>query len=571
VDARYRRRAAAGRVRWDDPGLAALATVRAAGREPELARHIADEALAGRFRFLNQTRELGLPVPWDRPDLMEALLWKTHLHEFSYAVDLALVGRASGDPRYREGLFALARSWCEAEPIGRRGFHRVAWNERVVATRLVHWAAAGALLGLGPDDSDGEWLGREIVRHALFLRDNLALDLLANHVFRDCSALALADALSGCTPDALSLLEGQAAEQILPDGCHVERSPMYHAVCLGDLVDVHAVLGTRAPTWLGDATRRAAGFLESILLGDGDLPLLGDGWRGEVKVQPLLEQARRVAGPPIAPDHPERSSGLVCLTRGPLRAVGRVGPHGPDYQLGHAHADLLSFDLSAGATRLVTDTGTLQYAGGPARDRLRSTAAHNTVQIDGEELLEAWSSFRTGRRGRARCQARGETGGFAWLWGSHDAYAWLPGAPEPHRLLAVSERAVIVLDAVLGVGRHRMTSRLLLHPDAPSDALRVDALGGAPLVRRRAPLHERFGETRETEQIVLEDEGPLPWVGGFWIDIGGGDAAARTEIARDGDEVRVAVEGSAVRFLLSWRLRPVGAPDPVRIVLGSGT
>src|SRR5690606_14956249 len=145
---------------------------------------------------------------------------------------LATAGRSTGDPRYRSGLLALAREWSEAEPLGRRGSHQVAWNERVVATRLMNWAAAGALLGLRAGEPDADWLGREIVRHALFLRDNLALDLQANHLFRDCVALAAAHAFAGCAPDGLALLEREVAEQILPDGAHYERSPMYHAVCL---------------------------------------------------------------------------------------------------------------------------------------------------------------------------------------------------------------------------------------------------------------------------------------------------------------------------------------------------
>ena len=42
----------------------------------------------------------------------------------------------------------------------------------------------------------------------------------------------------------------QVAEQILPDGCHVERAPMYHAVCLKDLIEVQLLLGAASPVWL---------------------------------------------------------------------------------------------------------------------------------------------------------------------------------------------------------------------------------------------------------------------------------------------------------------------------------
>jgi hypothetical protein len=267
---------------------------------------------------------------------------------------------------------------------------------------------------------------------------------------------------------------------------------------------------------------------------------------------------------------PERHGGLVRLARGAVRAVIRVGPHGPDHQLGHAHADLLSFDLSLGAQRLVTDTGTGMYAAGPARDRLRATAAHNTVQLDGAELLEAWSSFRSGRRGRARCEARGETAGFAWIHGSHDGWRWLDGAPVHHRLLAVGAEAALVVDVVLGGGAHRFESRLHLHPDAPADALSVDALAGA-LVRESAPVHEHFNETREGVVLRSEHEGSLPWIGGWWLRFPARAAAARASLSLDGPVARVELAAAGARIALRWDVGAPRLPTAVAIdVLGSG-
>jgi uncharacterized heparinase superfamily protein len=332
-------------------------------------------------------------------------------------------------------------------------------------------------------------------------------------------------------------VERAVREQILADGAHVERCPMYHAVCLADLVDLRTLLGDASPAWLRGAVARAAGFLDGVLLGDGDIPLLGDGWRGEVDVQCLLAQARALETP-IAPRDAEHASGLVRLERGLLRCVVRAGPHGPDYQLGHAHADLLSFDASLGARRVVTDTGTGAYADGPLRRHLRSTAAHNTVQLDGEELLEAWSSFRSGRRGRARVVARGAQGRFAWLVATHDGYAWLAGAPRPQRLWLVADDELWVLDAVRGSGRHRIASRLHLHPDAAGAACAVTGFGG-PVREAVAPLHEHFDRIREMRELRIEVEAPLPWLGGFRLRFGAGGDASLPSFALDGRIARL--------------------------------
>jgi uncharacterized heparinase superfamily protein len=559
VDRRYRTRAQAlPALRWDHPGLAAVAAFRRDLTSADEARATADAALEGRFTFLSRTEAFGAEVDWFRSDLDTGTrLWKTLLHEFSYAEALARVA-AEGSARHRARLFDLAHHWRISAPIGCEDFARDAWNARASANRLIHWAVAGATLGLSDDDPDAAWLGREIGMHGLFLRDNLELDLRGNHLFRDAVGLVFAHTLVGGVPDALPILEQQVREQVLADGGHLERAPMYHAVCTKDVLEVHLLLGDAAPAWLTDALARMTGFLEDILLGDGEIPLLGDGWLGEVDTPALLAAARaRVVPEPPAAD--ARASGLVPLRVGPWRLTLRAGPHGPDYMLGHAHADLLAFDLSADETRVLTDTGTRLYDAGPERDYLRSTQAHNTVQLDDEEQLEAWGSFRVGRRGRASVRGQGEAGPFRWVAASHDAYRWRPGRPMHHRLIALGEQGGVVLDWVDGSGVHRVASRLHRHPDGAH--VRVVAIGDPALVEQ-APLQERFGETRPMARLVVEAETSLPWAGGWLFgDLAQGQSGL---LEHDGASLSLEVPEHAVG--LRWT---PGAPasDAVRFAL----
>jgi len=572
VDARYRERAERlPAARFDHPGLARVAEFRTANRSEKLQR-VARDALAGRFSFLNRTIAFGGEVDWFRPDLDQARLWKTHLHEFSYAAALAVAHRGSPDAGYRRGLFELVSRWSAAAPIGCPGFALEAWNGRAVATRLIHWAVAGSLLGLDADDAEGLDLGGQIGLHGLFLRDNLELDLRGNHLLRDAVGLVFAHEIVGGVPDALTWLAKQVHEQVLPDGCHIERAPMYHAICLQDLLEVQLLLGADAPRWLGEAVARMAGLLDYLLLGDGDLPLLGDGWLGEIEVEPLLAACRASVGSLPTPADPARHGGIVALERGAVRAVVRAGPHGPDTLLGHAHADLLSFDLSVGTQRIVSDTGTGCYEAGPKRQQLRSTAAHNSLQVDGEEQLEAWASFRVGRRGRARVCGQGSDDIWSWIWASHDAFSWLSGRPVHQRLLAVSERAVLVLDALTGTGRHRVANRLHIHPACPDPGRRVVALGADPRLQR-VPYYERFGETREMTRLDVETSAELPWVGGWLIPVGGEfvDAEASDfscDLRLQGEQLQLRCSG---RFELtgSWDLRAREGTEAVRLCTDS--
>lgn len=549
VNDRYERRAAdLPAHRWDHPGLARVAAFRASQTTAAKAQRVAEDALRGRFRFLNRSADLGVEVEWFRPELDTGTrLWKTLLHEFSFAEDLAQ--SAASDERFRARMFELARNWRATAPIGCPGFARDAWNARAAATRLMHWAVAGSHLGLRADDPDAVWLGRQIGLHGLFVRDNLELDLLGNHLFRDAIALVFADTLVGGVPDALSLLETQLAEQILPDGAHIERAPMYHAICLRDLLEVHLLLGDDAPSWLRDALARMCGFLESIQLGDGEIPLLGDGWLGEVDTPTLIAACRdRVS--PIAPSGDDSASGLVAISAGDWRAVLRAGPHGPDYLLGHAHSDLLSFDLSFGTARIVTDTGTSLYDPGAKRDALRSTAAHNTIALDGVEQLEAWGSFRAGRRGRAQLLGRGSIGNFRWVAASHDAFRWRPGRPMHERLLVIGEAGGVVLDRVIGNAAAPLSSHLHRHPDGHGVPIR--ALTG-PAREEATTLQDRFGEERPMTRLRIDAAGDLPWVGG-WL-FGSLAEAETATLQRTPDTVHLTLAGD----LLDLHWRPAAA------------
>jgi hypothetical protein len=98
----------------------------------------------------------------------------------------------------------------------------------------------------------------------------------------------------------------------------------------------------------------------------------------------------------------------------------------------------LSFLLWHDDTPLIVDTATSTYAPGPDRELERSTRAHNTVVVDGQDSTEVWGAFRAGRRARvtigeaAYLPAAGTATAHARLIASHDGYRWLPGAPS-HR------------------------------------------------------------------------------------------------------------------------------------------
>ena len=98
----------------------------------------------------------------------------------------------------------------------------------------VHWKSGERI------DTLLESLGAQ----AATLERRLEKDLLGNHLLKNIKALLFAGALLETPRSARwwakgeALLEQQLNEQILPDGGHFERSPMYHSQILEDLAEI---------------------------------------------------------------------------------------------------------------------------------------------------------------------------------------------------------------------------------------------------------------------------------------------------------------------------------------------
>jgi len=130
----------------------------------------------------------------------------------------------------------------------------------------------------------------------------------------------------------------------------------------------------------------------------------------------------------------------------------------------------------------------------------------------------------------------------------------------PNRLFMVSASGVLVVDAVLGAGIHRIASHLHLHPELPAGAAHARALG-ASAERRAVPYHERFNETREMTELFVECEAALPWAGGWWIGAAPlGEPAPSLRLEAAVVELRVDAGGP---LELRWDL--AGGPGSVSI------
>jgi uncharacterized heparinase superfamily protein len=321
-------------------------------------------------------------------------------------------------------------------------------------------------------------------------------------------------------------------EQLLADGGNFERSTMYHAIFLEDLLDlinaVRAYEGRVAPavrrTW-EQAALRMLDWLEGMIHPDGGIALFNDAAFGiapEYAALASYAEALGLARSP-APGQAQPAcrawpdSGYMRLEVAHAVAVLDVGPVGPDYLPGHAHADTLSFELSLFGQRVIVNGGTSRYGLGPERERERATRSHSTVEIDGQSSSEVWSGFRVARRANPFGLSTACADGAVAVACSHDGYRRLPGKPVHRRSWTLRDGRLEVADRIQGRCRSAV-ARYILHPDVAVErcgehGFALVLVGGQRCVFKIAGGRGRleparyapaFGTVKETTGIVID-------------------------------------------------------------------
>jgi uncharacterized heparinase superfamily protein len=405
----------------------------------------------GRARFLEVERNVQDPEDWcnERP----GMLWLYNLHYFD-----DLMSPTDGDQERRN----LQEQWMLRWILQNSQGSKPGWDPYPTALRLVNWVRAsleGFELSAAALDS--------MALQAQHLSKRLEYHLLANHLLADAKGLIFAGLfLQGAAADrwfkiGMRLAKKEIREQILADGGHYERSPMYNGVIHEDLLDLIQILQVydrRVPKkWLKKAQEMGA-WSRTMLHPDMDIPFFNDAAFGiAASYENRLAYATELGiEAPLEPQdgiHALKASGYYRLQQGDFVVIADAAEVGPKYQPGHAHADTLSFEMSWRGQRVFVNTGTSRYGKGKQRDYERSTAAHNTVCLNDLDSSEVWGGFRVARRAKVfnietTDRESTEVIPSIRLTASHDGYAKLPGKPIHQRSWAVGPEHVVVEDLI---------------------------------------------------------------------------------------------------------------------------
>jgi uncharacterized heparinase superfamily protein len=423
------------------------------------------------FRFLNVTHQFPDGIDWTCSSVSK--LWRYNLHYFDYALD---------PNRATEWIEAVVTDWIAQNPPSKTD----GWEPYPVSLRVVNWIKFALTRCPGEVDDEKPWL-LSLYQQLDWLDRNVEKEILANHLLKNAKALVMGGSFfAGPTADrwlkkGLLLLLREADEQFLEDGGHYERSLMYHSIAVEDILDVvnlslasSNLLPDHAIEKLTKKCLAGLNFLEEICCPDGEIPLFNDAAFGIAPtVAELSDYGTRILGysplvhgsAPRLIDKP--STGYFGYRSGQDMLLVDAGPMGPSYQPGHGHCDLLSFELVLNGQRIIVDSGVFSYENDALRHILRSTAAHNTVRLDGEEQSDIWASFRVGRRARpGEILLDAQLPDRFYLRGTHDGYRHLPGRPIHERTFDCDVRQRWeITDRIKGEGNHQIESFLHIHPD----------------------------------------------------------------------------------------------------------
>jgi len=449
------------------------------------------------------------------------LVWEPNRHQ--HIVVLARAYRASGNEQYAVAIKEQLESWLDQCPYG----YGMNWRSPMeLSIRLINWVWAIDLT-LESGIFDGAFRDRLFHSLYLHLHEVTRKysrgSSANNHLIGEAGGVFIATSyfpqLSNAAKwqnESFDILCREIELQTFEDGCNKELALEYQFFVLQFFLfcglvgkwcgkdfpphywrNVEQQLlfvgrlqeGGGHPVFYGDADD---GYVLNLgdphtdpkpLLAAGALLLhngLCKGWApdysqtlrwlfGDAGRDKIASGAANNENVPLA-SHAFRDSGFYLLQSGHCNGSDRISVLFDCGQLGfgtiaaHGHADALSFTLRAFGEDILIDPGTFDYFTYPQwRNYFRSTLAHNTMEVDGQDQSVMLGLFLWGKRAAARCLdwQPSATGGM--VKGEHDGYRRLDNPVLHRRTLQLdgAQRLLRVTDEVVTTGHHSI--RLAFH------------------------------------------------------------------------------------------------------------
>jgi uncharacterized heparinase superfamily protein len=457
--------------------------------------------------YNNRERPSDVKVPWE-------------LSRLQWMIPAGQAYLLSGDERYALGVRAVLEQWIDSNPYA----GTVNWACTMeVALRILTWTWFFHVFHGTRAWTDHAFRAKflcALYLHVEFTERHIERsDVNGNHYTADAAGLVFGGLFFGKGRHAerwqgtgWAILSEEIERQVYADGVDFEASVAYHRL-VTELFLLPALyrlkLGLSVHATYRERLEAMAHFATAYTKPDGTAPLWGDaddaralpcggqgindhryligvvgaafdnadllaafsGPREEVFWLLGKEKCESLPRTALVPASASFPDGGFYVMRGARDHVFiDCGPIGLAGRGGHGHNDCLAFEAVLDGIPLVSDCGAYVYTKSYAeRNAFRSTAYHNTPQIDGEEINRfirpdyLWNlhydavpqvvNWHVGER-------------YVIFQGTHGGYHRLPSPVTPRRTILVDleSHALYVGDHFEGSGQHEICVPLHLAP-----------------------------------------------------------------------------------------------------------
>jgi len=396
---------------------------------------------------------------------------------WDYSRGHPLFTNAAADPTQTELCAEFIRRWREANA----NTNGPAWICAMdTAIRAVNWIFADVLFA----GALAAALGRAgfhaaLHQHGQSIWRRLEVRVInSNHYLANLLGLAVVGSIFPDDPQARAWLAFASDEfpralldQTRADGGLNEASLRYHAFVTEMALLFRLTMGRALPPAAETRLRQMCQIVADFEDATGDVFALGDDDSGRVLAVDSASRLGRAAillqlASSLLDERFKRAARNVCRDSGwwIQRAgnftvaldFGGVGLNGLG---GHAHNDDLSICLEWRNRPVIVDPGTFLYTSdSEARNRFRSTAYHNTLQVDGGEQRKLTPSVFA-LPGADKAFNAFTTGEDSWEFRRPDISRVIH-----RRELSVNGAGVRIGDHMEGSGCHRLCWHFHLHP-----------------------------------------------------------------------------------------------------------
>ncbi len=457
----------------------------------------ADNIIQNRFTFLNNlTYQFTGEIDWKK-DPFEYRLWSFNLNYFDYLDDLLNAFFFTSDKRYLDKGYALIDEWIKKNLTV---YDSDLWDPYVTSKRLINWVKFISFCSIHNNTKITNFYVKAISTQLSFLKSNIEYYLGANHLIMDAKGLIFGGCFLGddkAIKQGLKILRKEFTEQVLTDGAHYERSPSYQVEVIEHYLEAALVLKKNGYKKIGeeilDKIELMFDYLYNIIMPNGEIPLLNDstldypmnalnllecgailykkkhylnyckgdfsGFTSKLFKEEKVDILKGISDDTnIDPKYRSNyASGYYVLKdnvdNNQLYFLFDCGDCGPDYNLGHAHADSLNVILTIGAKKILVDSGTYTYKKCSERDYFRSTMAHNTISIDGKSSSQVWAAFRTAKRAKTKVLKYEEDQDFILITAEHNGFCKTLGSEKilhKRTIIYFKEKCFIIVDNIYG-------------------------------------------------------------------------------------------------------------------------